>query len=278
MTTAKKEHPFVGKYIRPEVLPHKMCPGCGNMIAGNALIRAVDRLYGSFDKFVFVSGIGCAAWVPSPHFNADTVHTLHGRAIPAAIGIKLANPSLNVIVFSGDGDLIGIGGNHIIHAARRNIDLLVMMINNFNYGMTGGQLAPTTPLGAKTITTIYGNPESPFDVARLIAEAGANYSARWTVYHNALIEKSVEKALKMEGFRFIEVLSPCVTRYVKFNIGSLEKIMDLFKKQTVIYKGENQEIPPGKIVIGEFVIRENPGYLRRYGMMREKAIKQWRKS
>ncbi len=275
-TKLNRIHPFVGKYLRKEVMPHGMCPGCGNMTVANALIRAIDKKFGSFNKFVFVSGIGCAAWIPSPHFLADTVHVLHGRAIPTATGIKLANPELNVIVISGDGDLAAIGGNHLFHAARRNMDIMVILVNNFNYGMTGGQLAPTTPTNARTITTPYGNIEEPFNLAKLMVEAGANFVARWTIIHVLQLEKSFEKALDMEGFRFIEVLSPCTTRYVRWNLRSAMELLDYFKNNSVYVKVATEEdIKSGKIIVGEFISRRREGYLSRYKKIKENALKSW---
>jgi len=278
MSSARYSHPL-DKYLRTEVIPHVMCPGCGNMSIANAFLRAVDKIFGSFEKFVFVSGIGCAAWIPSPHFKADTIHTLHGRPIPVAIGVKLANPDLHVVVISGDGDLVAIGGNHLIHAARRNADILVIMVNNFNYGMTGGQLAPTTPHGAITITTPYGNPEHEIDVSKIVAEAGANYVARWTILHQIQLENSFKKALQMEGFRFIEVLSPCTSRYVPRNFGNLKNILDFFKKNTIdIQVAQRKGSTEGKIVIGEFVIRDRPGLVRSIQELRSRALNAWRSS
>ncbi|MEM2538298.1 MAG: thiamine pyrophosphate-dependent enzyme, partial [Candidatus Methanomethylicia archaeon] len=155
------------RYIREEVLPSPFCPGCGNGMIINALFKAISELgYEDLKNFVFCSGIGCAAWIPSPHFKADSIHTLHGRAIPVATGIKIMRPELNVFVISGDGDLAGIGLNHLIHAARRDIGIKVIMVNNMIYGMTGGQVSPTTPKGIKTTTTPFGNPEKPLDVAK----------------------------------------------------------------------------------------------------------------
>src|SRR3972149_1851924 len=146
------------KYLRPEIKSTPFCPGCGHGILMNLILRAINELQWPMEKMLFVSGIGCAAWIPSPHFNADTLHTLHGRAIPFATGVKMFNPDLCVMVVSGDGDLTSIGGNHLIHAARRNIDLKVICANNMIYGMTGGQVASTTPKGLRTATTAEGNP------------------------------------------------------------------------------------------------------------------------
>lgn len=205
------------KYIRPEVYPTPFCQGCGHGILMQAVLRAIDELFLDIDKIVFVSGIGCAAWIPSPHFAADTLHTLHGRPIAYATGIKLFNPSLKVVVISGDGDLSAIGGNHLIHAARRNIELSVICANNSIYGMTGGQVAPTTPCGAKTATTPAGSVEPPFDLCKLVWGAGATYIARSTVFHVRELVKYIKKALTHKGFSFIDAISPCYTQYGRRN-------------------------------------------------------------
>jgi 2-oxoglutarate ferredoxin oxidoreductase subunit beta len=168
-------------YLRPGVKGTPFCPGCGHGILMGLILRSIDELKMDMRKMLFVSGIGCAAWIPSPHFAGDTLHTLHGRAVAFATGAKLANPELCVLIISGDGDLSAIGGNHLIHAARRNLDLKVICANNMIYGMTGGQAAPTTPQGARTATTGQGNPYPPFDLCRLVAAAGATYVARYGV-------------------------------------------------------------------------------------------------
>ncbi|MFB0514245.1 MAG: thiamine pyrophosphate-dependent enzyme, partial [Candidatus Bathyarchaeia archaeon] len=169
----------IRKYLRDLTLP--FCAGCGCVTVMNCFLRAVHELgHNDLRKFVFCSGIGCSAWIPSPYFEADSIHTAHGRSIPVAIGVKLMRPDLNVVVFGGDGDLAGIGLSHLVHAARRNVDVMVVMVNNMIYGMTGGQVAPTTPLGVKTTTTPYGNFDPPIDTTRLIATAGASYAVRWT--------------------------------------------------------------------------------------------------
>lgn len=214
-----------GKFLR--VAP-KFCPGCGNEKVIESTLLAIDKLYGSTDDFVFVSGIGCAAWIPSPHIKADTIHTTHGRPITFATGVKLANPNLKVVVISGDGDLAGIGGNHLIHAARRNVEMSVICVNNLVYGMTGGQLSPTTPRGATTSTTTEGNIEYPFDLARLVANAGAMYAARWTTLHKTELQRSIEKALKkgQKGFAFVEIISPCTTQFTRKNMKAFQEAKD----------------------------------------------------
>lgn len=226
----------------------------------NEFLRAVHELgYENLDKFVFCSGIGCSSWIPSPHFMADSIHTLHGRSIPVATGIKLMRPDLNVIVFGGDGDIVGIGLSHFIHAARRNLDILVIMVNNMIYGMTGGQVAPTTPLKTKTTTTPYGSFESPLDSARLAVTAGACYVARWTTAHPNELKESVKKALGMKGFRFIEAVSQCPTAFGrKAGFKDAGQMLKWFKENAISIKEAEklgEEELNGKIVIGEYIQR-----------------------
>ena len=245
------------KYVRQEVFPTPFCPGCGHGILLGAILRAVDQLELDFSKMLFVSGIGCGGWIPSPHYNTDTLHVTHGRPVAFATGAKLFNPELTVVVIGGDGDIASIGGNHLIHAARRNIDLTVICANNMIYGMTGGQVTPTTPRGARTATTPAGNPEPPFDLARLVAAAGATYVARYTVWHVRPLIASIKKALQHTGFAFIEVLSTCPTQFGRRNdnptpIGMLRAL----KQKCVTVEGAkklNSEELADKIIIGEFV-------------------------
>ena len=245
------------KYLRPGVKSTPFCPGCGHGILMNHVLRAIDELEMDMRKMLFVSGIGCAAWIPSPHFDADTLHTLHGRALPFATGAKLFNPELCVVVISGDGDLCSIGGNHLIHAARRNIDIKVICANNMIYGMTGGQVASTTPKGARTSTTGVGNPHRPFDLSRLVAAAGATYVAKYSVTQPLALIRSIKKALRHEGFSFIEVLSPCPTQFGRRN--RLEKpeemILDLMDRCLLEEEaeGQSEEEIAEKIITGEFV-------------------------
>jgi 2-oxoglutarate ferredoxin oxidoreductase subunit beta len=205
------------KYLRSEVKATPFCPGCGHGILLGLILRAIDGLGMDMDRILFVSGIGCAAWIPSPHFKADTLHTLHGRAIAFATGAKLAKPDLTVFVISGDGDLSSIGGNHLIHAARRNLDLKVICANNMIYGMTGGQVASTTPVGSLTSTTPKGNQDRPFDLCRLVEAAGATYVARFAVTQPLALIKSIKTAIGNQGFSFIEVLSHCPTQFGRRN-------------------------------------------------------------
>jgi 2-oxoglutarate ferredoxin oxidoreductase subunit beta len=245
------------KYIRPGVKSTPFCPGCGHGILMNHILRAVDELQLDLDRMVFASGIGCAAWIPSPHFDVDTLHTLHGRAVAFATGVKLFNPELTVVVVSGDGDLSSIGGNHLIHAARRNLDIKVICANNMIYGMTGGQAASTTPQGARTSTTEGGNPYPPFDLSRLVKAAGATYVAKFSVTQPVSLIRSIKKALLHKGFSFIEVLSPCPTHYGRRNRQDRadEMILDLMRRciDEEAAAGMSEEERAEKIITGEFL-------------------------
>ncbi len=245
------------RYIRPGVKGTPFCPGCGHGILMGLVLRAIDELKMDMDKMLFVSGIGCAAWIPSPHYNGDTLHTLHGRALAFATGAKLFNPDLTVMVISGDGDLSSIGGNHLIHAARRDIDLKVICANNMIYGMTGGQVASTTPLGTKTATTVEGNPYPPFDLTRLVAAAGATYVAKYSVTQPVSLINAIKTSLNHKGFSFIEALSPCPTQYGRRN--SLDRPEDLvrFLMERCIpedeAEGMSEDELAGKIITGEIL-------------------------
>lgn len=251
----------VKKYLRD--LPLPFCPGCGAMTVMSEFLRAAHELgHEDLGKFVFCSGIGCSAWIPSPHFMADSVHTLHGRSIPAATGIKLMRPDVDVVVFGGDGDIVGIGLSHFIHAARRNLDILVIMVNNMIYGMTGGQVAPTTPLKSKTTTTPYGSFEHPLDAARLAVTAGACYVARWTTAQPNELKESIKKALGIRGFRFIEAISQCPTAFGrKVGFKNAGEMLKWFKeKSTPIQTAQkmSEESLIGRMVVGEFAQIRRP--------------------
>jgi 2-oxoglutarate/2-oxoacid ferredoxin oxidoreductase subunit beta len=247
-------HPLAEKYLRKSALPLFFCQGCGDGTILSALMRTVDEL-GIIDDVVFTSGIGCSAWIPV-FMNADVMHTMHGRAIPVATGLKLTDPNRKVMVFAGDGDCAGIGGNHLIHAARRNIDMTVVMVNNAIYGMTGGQTAPTTPHRATTKTTPAGNAESPFDACELAKAAGATYIARWTTAHPAQITRALKEAINHKGFAFVEILSQCPTQSGRLIWGTSDPVESFrIMKNMVVTKVKAEKMSPeemaGKMVIGK---------------------------
>ncbi|MEM1589183.1 MAG: thiamine pyrophosphate-dependent enzyme [Candidatus Bathyarchaeia archaeon] len=263
----------IKKYLRDLKLP--FCPGCGAFTVINAFLRAVYELgYEDLRDFVFCSGIGCSSWIPSPYFLADSIHTPHGRSIPVATGVKLMRPDLNVVVFGGDGDIVGIGLSHFVHAARRNLDILVVMVNNMVYGMTGGQVAPTTPFRAKTTTTPYGSFEYPLDAVRLAVTAGANYAVRWTTAHQNELKEAVKKALRLKGFRFIEVVSQCPTAFGRrVGFKSAGEMVKWFRENSITLEQAeklSEEDLAAKIVVGEFVERSKPTLTENvYAMIRE---------
>lgn len=254
-------HPME-KYIRPGSRVTTFCPGCGDGIIAHSVLRAVDRLDGGIDDYVFVSGIGCAAWIPSPYFAADTLHTTHGRPIAFATGVVLARPDRRVVVISGDGDLGAIGGNHLIHAARRDLDLTVICVNNRIYGMTGGQVAPTTPVGVRTTTTPAGANERPFDLCKLVEAAGASHVARWTAAHPRQITRAVMRAVEHSGFSFIEIVTQCPVHFGKLSgEGRAVAMMDLMRDNSVTVR-QAAKLSPEELgqrwVIGDLVAPPAP--------------------
>ena len=262
------EHP-TDQSLRTDRLPHIWCPGCGIGTTMGAFIQAVKEAAIPMDRLAVVSGIGCSGRV-SGYTSCDSFHTTHGRAVPFAMGLHLANPELSVVVFSGDGDLLSIGGNHLLHAARRNVNVTVFCVNNFNYGMTGGQYGPTSHTGARTTTTPYGNLETPFNVPQLVAAAGATYVARWTVLDLGRLRRSMVEALEHEGFSFVEILSPCPIYYGRFNrrgeaIDELRFYRDHAEVKNFAPLEECRLVPEGKIVVGKFVERQAPTLVEQLG-------------
>lgn len=247
------------KYLREDRLPHIFCSGCGNGIVINTFLKAMEMAKIEFKNTVLVSGIGCSSRIPG-YIKCDSLHTTHGRPIAFATGIKLGNPKLNVVVFTGDGDAAAIGGNHLIHGARRNIDMTVICINNSIYGMTGGQVSPTSPRGSYGTTAPYGVIENPFDLVKLVKSSGASYVARWTTYHVLQLTKSIKRGLKNKGFSFIEVVSQCPTYYGRMNnMKSAVEMLKWMKKNSInIRKAEKMDKDElkGKIIVGEFVNRK----------------------
>jgi len=256
------------KYLRHDKkFPHIWCPGCGNGIILGALIRAIDRSGLKKDDIVLVSGIGCSGRM-TVYADFNTLHTTHGRALTYATGIKLANNSLNVIVIMGDGDATAIGGNHLIHAARRNIDMTAIIINNQNYGMTGGQHSPTSPLGSFTTTTPYGQIENAFNISELAAVAGASFVGRGTVYHAQLLDQLMEKAILKNGFSVVEVLSNCHVQFGRRNMmESPVKMMKWLKEYAVTVEKSKlltPEVLKEKLTIGVLTDTEKPSYWDNY--------------
>ena len=253
------EHPL-RKFTRPHVKKTTTCPGCGNGIVAQAILRSIDELELNMDDFVFVSGIGCSAWIPSPLFAADTLHTTHGRPVAFATGVKLGRPGSHVMVASGDGDLTAIGGNHLVHAARRNIDITVVLVNNGIYGMTGGQTAPPPPRGLTTITSPYGSMEHPLNISEMITAAGAPYVARWTTFHPRQLTRSIKKGIQKKGFALIEAVSQCPVQFGRVSkIGKAVNMLQFFKENSIrINKAAemNEADLQGKIIVGEFADKE----------------------
>lgn len=263
-STAKKTNRPIDYYLRVDRMPHIWCAGCGIGSAAGCFLRAIDRLELDADGIVVVSGIGCTGRVAG-YVRLDSFHTTHGRAIPFATGLKLGKPNLNVVVFSGDGDLAAIGGNHLIHAARRNIDMTVICVNNFNYGMTGGQLGPTTPVGARSSTSPRGNFDPPFNLPQLVAASGATYVARWTVLHVRQLEKALAEALAKPGFSFVEVIAPCSSTYGRMNkLGQGVDQLHSYKKRCLVKNAadlsETEIGMDGPIVLGKFLDIARPTY------------------
>lgn len=274
------EHPM-DKYLRPGRIPHIWCPGCGLGTVLTCYISALENVGIDFDKTAIVSGIGCTGRAAG-YLYVDSYHTTHGRPIPFATGLKLANPELIVTVFSGDGDLFAIGGNHFIHAARRNEDMNVICVNNYNYGMTGGQAGPTTPIDARTTTTPYGNFEHPFNLPYVAAASGAVYVARWTSLHVRRLIASMEEALNKNGFCFIEVISPCPTVYGRRNkIGDGLEELKFYKDHSIIKHGiDPKEVDldlGGDIIVGKFVDIEKQTFLEFYDENMRKVLKDYGK-
>ncbi len=245
------------KYVREDRMPHFFCPGCGCGQVMGSFLRGVDALGLDIDKMVTIGGVGCTARIPV-YLKTDTLHGVHGRTLAWATGIKLHSPETKVVIFAGDGDAVSIGGNHFIHAARRNLDVLMVVVNNFNFAMTGGQVAPMTPPGSVTMTTPYGSGEPPFDMCALAAAAGATYVARTATPFIPQMDAALKKGLEHKGFAVVEVLSQCPTHFGRYalNSGSPEKLLEWIKGISVQKSkadGMTSDELYGKLVLGEFV-------------------------
>ena len=283
MKTKKAEktvprHPME-ELIRSERLPHIWCAGCGIGTVFGSVMAAIQKSGYDLDKTAIVSGIGCTARMAG-YIRLDSFHTTHGRALPFATGLKLARPELKVLVVSGDGDLLAIGGNHFIHAARRNIDITVICVNNLNYGMTGGQLAPSTPFGAKTTTSVTGCPEEPFNFCYLASACGAVYVARWTSLHIRRLTNSITEAMQKRGFGFVEILTPCPTSFGRRNkIGTALETLKFYHERSVIRNDIDPKEAPidfgSNIVVGKFVDTERPTFMDNYQLSCKNRIGDW---
>lgn len=260
--------------LRKDKFPHIWCEGCGDGIALKAILRAVQNIGLEPNEIAMVSGIGCSSRTPG-YVDFNTLHTTHGRAIAYATGLKLARPELHVIVVTGDGDATAIGGNHLIHAARRNINLTVLVYNNHIYGMTGGQVSPTTPMGDFATTAPYGGMENTFDIAGLTIAAGASFVARSTVYHAKVLERMIEKAMRKIGFSLVEIMSPCPTAYGKLNKKGMPKDLILNQKSQAVNIEKSKTMSPedlrGRIITGVLADRELPEYISTYDKIMSQA-------
>jgi 2-oxoglutarate ferredoxin oxidoreductase subunit beta len=263
------------RYLRhSKEFPNIWCAGCGIGIVLGAIIRAVDGLALDKNDVAMLSGIGCTGRMPV-YVDFNTTHTTHGRALAFATGLKMVRPEMKIIVVMGDGDALAIGGNHFIHAARRNIGLAAIVVNNATYGMTGGQYSPTTPTGAQASTAPYGHIEQPFPIAELAVTAGAAYVARSTVYHVAELERYISQAVAKDGFAVVEVVSYCHTTLGRLNRwGTAPEMMRRLRDQSVT-RGQAEKLSDderrAKIVRGVFVDRDLPEYTRLYDQVIELA-------
>jgi 2-oxoglutarate ferredoxin oxidoreductase subunit beta len=255
------------QYLRVEKFPLIWCPGCGHGILLKAILGAIDRLGLGKDEITMVSGIGCSSRATG-YVDFNTLHTTHGRAVAFATGVKLANPDLTVIVVTGDGDAAAIGGNHLIHAARRNIDITVVVFNNWIYGMTGGQVSPATPRGFKATTAPHGNPEGSFDIARLVACAGASFVARASASNPLRMSRLIGKGIAKKGFALVEAFTPCPTAFGRRNkIGKPQDSLSWIREKTVDLRKAGQlseQALEGRLVTGVLVDVDKPEYTQMY--------------
>ncbi len=268
-------HATGNDYLKQGVLPHMWCAGCGIGTMMGAMLRAFEELGFRKNETVVVTGIGCTGKLDD-YLVTNALHTTHGRALAYATGIKAFNPRLNVVVIMGDGDGVTIGGNHFIHAARRNIDLTAIVLNNLNYGMTGGQASATSPGASITSTTGYGNPERDFDICALAEAAGANFVARATTYHGWELKASIRQALTRKGFSLVEVMSPCPTQYGRRNDmrGTTDMLLSLRDRALPLqrYQQLASSQRAGCFPVGTLVDRGAPGFIERYADVRERAL------
>ncbi len=250
------------KYLRPDCLPHFFCSGCGAAQVLNYFVQAADEIGLDFDKLVGIGGVGCAARIPV-YLHAEALHGVHGRTLPWATGIKLHNPELEVVIFSGDGDAAAIGGNHLIQAARRNLDVTMIVVNNLIFAMTGGQVAPTTFQNLTTVTTPYGNRERPFDLCKLAVAAGATFVSRGATHRSRPAINAIKKAMQHKGFALVELITQCPTNFGRRAIGSDDPVrgVEWIKEHSVTIKAAAElttEELADKFVLGTFIEEQRP--------------------
>jgi 2-oxoglutarate/2-oxoacid ferredoxin oxidoreductase subunit beta len=263
----------IKEYLRERFFPHLWCPGCGHGMVLNGLLQAIENLNISKNEIVMVSGIGCSARITG-YVDFHTLHTIHGRALAFATGVKMSRPELNLIVPMGDGDALAIGGNHFIHAARRNINITAIVMNNRIYGMTGGQFSPLSGAGIRATTAPYSNIDNSFDVAELSRAAGATFVARTTTYHIQQMVDIIKKAILHEGFSVVEVLSQCPTYFGRKNkAGDAVDMVKWFKDHTIPIGSKAKKANPDLIERGIFVQTESPEYCKEYEKVVERAMK-----
>jgi 2-oxoglutarate ferredoxin oxidoreductase subunit beta len=262
-------------YVRlDDRFPHILCPGCGIGTVMTGMIRAFIELKLDRNKICVVSGIGCSSRVAG-YLDCDTFHTLHGRAIPSALGVKLARPDMEVVVLGGDGDMLAIGGNHFIHAARRNLKMTCIVVNNYNYGMTGGQFSPTTPQGSKAKTSPYGNAERGFDVCELAKGAGAVFVARTTAFHVQQVKNLIKQAMQKNGFAVVEIIAQCPTLYGRFNrLGNAVKMLEAMRDNAIAFSSvKKPEAAAGRIVTGVLWNVDAPEFTEVYRSTMARALR-----
>ncbi len=261
----------VKDYIREHFFPHLWCPGCGHGIILGGLLRAVEKLGIEKNDLVMVSGIGCSSRITG-YIDVHTMHTLHGRALAFASGVKMSRPELNLIALMGDGDALSIGGNHFIHSARRNIDMTAIIMNNNIYGMTGGQYSPMTPYSAYATTAPYSNIDHAFNIVDLSLASGASFVARTTTYHARQITELVSRAIEHKGFSVVEIMSQCPTYFGrKNNLGSAVDMMERLKARATPIGSKEKQENPELIEVGVFVDKEIPEYCSEYDGVIERA-------
>ena len=270
----RMEHPNL-KYLRPGSLPHMFCPGCGSGQILNYFLYAVEQLDLNLDNLVTIGGVGCMSRGPA-YLNTSAIHGIHGRNLPFATGIKLVNPELDVVILMGDGGTAAIGGNHLIQAARRNLDVTVIVNNNGSYAMTGGQVSPMTPSGATTSTTTRGNLERRFDLCKLTEVAGGTYISRWTTAHGPQLINSIKKGIKHKGFSFIEVVAQCPTQYGRYVLRLRDPVSNFkWLRENSVTERQAEKMTPeeleDRILVGDFVEKKLPTLGDRYLEMEEKA-------